>query len=793
MIERELSERTRARARGLTEFLSEEESRPEDQYQCSVCKAFCYLSHVMCRCDTKVVCVDHVDLLCDKVHQPNHLSLRKRIDDDDLKKLLDKFIQSAGIPSQWNTKLNRILNESARPQLRQLRALLAEGDRINYPLQAMPNLRKCVTRANDWVDFANSFLIRKQSRKRARKSRTRNDSVAISDDPADRLDRSLNELYSHLQDVELLGFDCPEIGHLQNLAEQVEKVKAKAISLLENKVTEDQEDQDAYLSECRRLLLDGSSLNVNLDELNEVEKIVESDVLLKELSEKLDDQDVTLSLQDVRKLLTRARVCGLPSDNKYLHLLEEREAEGGRWEKRAQELCRKTVKTIAELEQFSDLESTVPIDVRTHEKIQAELAKAKDYEKQAIAWSNPEPGAIKPRLNEVERFIGRAENGFSIGQITTLKEVARIAAEFEGKCEKVIRKEFRAFDENFIDTITKWCEYAKEHLTMFSLPFFDKVTVQLESHRRWIRELPWYCDRHGTAHGIQVLNDVVECTGLEDDLPPDDDFVTCICTKPVNPPPHGGSSDAVQCDHCGARFHGDCAKTGGSCPFCDHHHWNGEMRKERSYHFCFLPSLLDKAPDITRNYAKEYSELNIIVRRVDRLSGHIGHFLALTSQPAHQLPEYIPTVRHYMRKLYKIQFAVSPNPDISFGLDLAGLHRILAGRPLTNGGSFSTNGGSISTTGGSKRIRRPKFTFLLDLDPDWSDSTRCFCRGQSQYLLNSPAVTCGHCKRRYHSNCVFYPMSSSPQSYLCPLCSLRKNKNYAYSDIRVRLAGKICH
>ncbi len=35
-----------------------------------------------------------------------------------------------------------------------------------------------------------------------------------------------------------------------------------------------------------------------------------------------------------------------------------------------------------------------------------------------------------------------------------------------------------------------------------------------------------------------------------------------------------------------------------------------------------------------------------------------------------------------MRKLYKIQFAVSPNPDISFGLDLAGLHRILAGRPL---------------------------------------------------------------------------------------------------------------
>lgn len=784
MTERELSERMKARTRGLTEFLSEED-RPEDQYQCTVCKAFCYLSHVMCRCDTKVACVDHVDLLCDKTHQPNHLSLRKRIDDDDLRKLLDKIIQNAGIPSQWNTKFNRILTESARPQLRQLRAVLAEGDRINYPLPAMPNLRKCVTRANDWVDFANSFLIRKQSRKRSRKSRARNDSVVNSDDPGDRPDRSLGELYSHLKEVNILGFDCPEIGHLQNLAQQVESIKEKASGLLKRKISDDEEEQDVYLSECKRLLLDGSSLNVILDELNEVEKIVERDVLVKELSEKLDDQDIALTLQEVRKFLSRARACGLPSDNKYLRLLEARESEGGHWEQRAQDLCRKAVKTIAELEQFSDLEPTIPIDPATHNQILLHLAKAKDYEKQAAAWLKPEAGAVKPRLADVIRLVTRAENGYSIGQVTTLKSIADIASEFEGKCEKVIRNQFEAVGENFIDTISQWCDYAKEHLTMFSLPFFDKVAAQLDSHYLWARELPWYCSQHGTTHGLQVLNDVIECTKPEEDLPPNDEFLTCICNNAVNPPPHGGSSDAVQCDHCGARFHGDCAKTGGSCPFCDHHHWNGAIPKERSWHFCFLPALLAKAPEITRNYAKEYKELEIIVHRVDRLSASIGHFLAFTSQPTNQRPEYISHVRHYMRKLYKIQFAVSPNPEVSFGLDLAGLHRILAGRPLTNGGS-------ISTSGSSKRVRRPKFTFVLDLDPDWGDATRCFCRGQSQsqYLLNSPAVTCGHCKRRYHTNCVFYPPSSSPQTYLCPLCCLRKSRSYAYSDVRVRLAGK---
>ncbi|KXN89442.1 Lysine-specific demethylase 5A [Leucoagaricus sp. SymC.cos] len=783
MAEREMAERKKARSCGLTEFLSEED-RPEDQYQCAICKAFCYLSHVTCRCGTKVVCVDHVDLLCDKPHPPTHVSLRKRIDDADLQKLLDKIVQSAGIPSQWNAKFNRALTESARPALRHLRAILAEGDRINYPLLAMTNLRKCITQANDWVDFANQFLIRKQSKKRPRKSRARNDSVVNSDDPGDRPDQTLAELYAHLKQADGLGFDCPEIGHLQNLVTQVESIKEKAGALLERKVTEDEDDQKSYLSDCKRLLLDGSSLNVILEELNEVEKIVERDVLVKELSEKLDDQDSVVTLEEVRKLLSRARACGLAPDSKYVCLLEERESEGGRLEQRAKDLHKKPIKTIAELEEFADTESSIPIDMAIQKSLNTHLAKARDYEKQACAWMKPEAGAVKPRLPDVFRLITRAESGYDIGAIATLKSTAEIASDFEGRCEQIIRGQLNNnVGDDFLESVSQWCDYAKEHLTMFSLPFFDKVTAQLELHNAWIRELPWHCTRHGSVHGSQVLNDVIECTRPEEDLPPNDEFLTCICNNPVNPPPHGGSSDAVQCDHCGARFHGDCAKNGGSCPFCDHHHWNGSIPKERSWHFCFLPALLTKAPDISRTYAKEYKQLEIIVHRVDRLSASIGHFLAFTSQPANQRPEYISHVRHYMRKLYKIQFAVSPNPEVSFGLDLAGLHRILAGRPLTNGGA-------ISSSGSSKRSRRPKFTFVLDVDPDGTDSTRCFCRGHpppNHYLGHNPTITCGHCKRRYHTTCVLYPPSSSPQSYLCPLCCLRKNKSYPYCDVRVRL------
>lgn len=311
---------------------------------------------------------------------------------------------------------------------------------------------------------------------------------------------------------------------------------------------------------------------------------------------------------------------------------------------------------------------------------------------------------------------------------------------------------------------------------MFSLPTFEKLDTQLKLHYQWISDLPWFCPEHQAPHGASILQDVLECTDPEDDLPPTDEYFTCICNTPVRPPPPGGVSDAVQCDHCYARFHGECAKNGGSCPFCDHHHWNGAIHKERSWHFCFLPNILTKAPEITKNYSEDWKQLELIVRRVDRLSAVIGQFLSFTSQPTNQRPAYIHQVRHYMRKLYKIQFAVSPNPEVSFGLDLAGLHRILAGRPpLVR----------------PKKRRRPRFTFGQDIDADWSDRTRCICRGRTPYLLNYPTVECETCSKLYHAGCVFYPMDSPENTrFICPLCCLRKNRTYQFSDVRVKPIGE---
>ncbi|PPR02653.1 hypothetical protein CVT24_002136 [Panaeolus cyanescens] len=778
MVDREMADREKIRQLGITEHLSQED-RPEDQYQCKICKVFCYLSQVTCHCSNKIVCVDHWELLCDATIPLSHLVFRKRFSDEELTDTLNKISDKAGLPTVWKNKFNKLLSESARPPLRSLRALLAEGDRINYPLPEMATLRKCVARANEWLDEANSFIIRKQSRKRSRKSKGRasvSEVPGASDDPGDRPDRGLHDLYRILGEFENLGFDCQEIGLLQNLAQQAEEVKNKAAALL--KAPPAEKERPEYLAECKRILLQGSSLNVYMEELLDIERIVDREELLNELEEKLEDGDSSvLTLDEIRQLLNRAKHCNLPDTNKYMVTLNERQRSGDNWEVRARRLLEQPVKTTAELEEIvKSMPSETHVDSTVVTRVMHARAKAVDYEKTAKSWLNPQPGSEKARLQEAVRLAARASKDFDIYSVTLLRRSADIATDLETRCENVLRNRFSpAEGEDVFTSIAKWKEYAQKHLHMFILPTFEKLEQQLRLHEAWVQTIPWYAEGNPEPHSKAVLEDVLETTRPEDDQPPVDEYRTCICNEPVIPPPAGGVSDAVECDHCAAKFHGACADNGGSCPFCDGTHWNGTITKARNYHFCLLPTILANAPDLSKHHSKEYKELEIIVHRVDRLASTIGQFLSFSSFHDNHLPGEIPRVRHYLRKLYKIQFAVSPNPDVSFGLDLAGLHRLLARRLVSSGRP-------------PKKRRTPKLVFGQDKDQDWRDGTRCICRGGNDQCNGYPTVSCESCQRSYHIGCVFFPPDKSKLHnvrFTCPLCCLRKNKTYPHADIRV--------
>lgn len=777
MVDRELDARTRARKMEMQENL-EESDRPEEQYQCTVCKVFCYLSQITCSCTSKVVCIDHVDKLC-KCPLTKRV-LRKRFDDTGLLDTQSNVTQRANVPFTWRGRLDRLLSETPRPPLKTLRNLLLEGDRISFPLRELHSLRKCVVRANEWVDQASTFLVRKTPRKRpARKLRGRvsgGEGAVIEE--VEKPDHSMKDLYALVQEVEDLGFDCQEILALKTLAADAEETQAKARELLQ--AAKSLKDRDAYIQECERLIAHGSTLNVQVDELSEIEKIVMREQLLKELDEETNYDQLTL--EDVRQLVSRARICALSLDNKHMKILEVRLRAGELWESRAKAILEKGQRTLDELDEAAQVHPGVPIDPHVLETLVTSRTRGKEIERQLTIWLHPDPTSLKPRVMDVLKMVQRGEKEYSLQAVNDMRRTVDFAVDLENRCDSVLKNRYQHPDDNDIFlAMRQWRTYAKEHLTMFSLPNFERLEKQLTLHFRWLEGLPWYCRSHHAAHGKPLLEDVVESTRPEDDLPPTDEYFTCICTNPVRPPAPGTVSDAVQCDHCFARFHGICAANGGSCPFCDHQHWNGTIHKERGYHFVYLPTILLHAPEITKNYSEDWKHLEIIIHRVDRLCSVIGQFLAYAMQPPNQRPEYIPQVRHYMRKLYRIQFAVAPNPESSYGLELAGLHRILAGQPVPLR---------------QKKRRRPKFVFGQDLDKDWIDGTRCICRGRTNYLLNYPTVECELCGKLYHGGCVFFPIDPTPggnNRFMCPLCCIRKNRTYPYSEVRVRHVGEFAY
>ncbi|EJD48519.1 hypothetical protein AURDEDRAFT_183424 [Auricularia subglabra TFB-10046 SS5] len=771
MIDRETAQRrvVREQLPGLQETL-EEYDTPENQYQCHVCKAFCYLAQITCGCNPEqVACLEHAQLLCGC--EQTARVLRKRFSDEQLEDIYSKIMERASIPTDWQAKLQRTLQDSARPNLRVLRALLAEGERVSFHLPELLALRKCVQRANEWVEVATSFTTRKQANKRVKKP-TRGRASGVDkmdvDDSADRPERGLKDVYALLEEVELLGFDCPEIETLRRITQSAEEFKKKARLTIDEASRMD--DRDVNIDELETQITIGAGLNMQLEELDEMRRIFMRCKLVRDL-EQLEDGSVLLD--DIRSLLVRAKACGLTEESKLMKTLLEKQRIGEDWVQKVTALLNLEQKPLPEIERHCEVDSTVPIDPTVLDRLKAVRAKARDLERQARIMLAPEPQSTLPRPSDALKLVARAEKDFMIPVIDELKRSAEFANDLEEKCDAVLSKRFRYAGEGTpFGLFRKWVAYGHTHLSFFQLHNFEKLDRQLIAHSQWIERLPWYCAEHKAVHSDAILRDVRDCTNPDEDHPPSDEFISCICDRQVRPPPPGEASDAVQCDHCFARFHGACAANGGSCPFCDHHHWNGSIHKERNWHFCFLPTMLVTAPDITKFYSTAWKELEYIISRVDRLCVSIGSFLSFASQPGNQRPEFLPQVRHYMRKLFRIQFAISPNPDVSYGLDLAGLHRILAGkpRPVMH-----------------KKRRRVKIVFQQDVgNPEPADGTQCLCKGT---VRHPGRVQCTICSRWHHETCVRLPSNVSPavkNAFFCPACSIKRNRAYPYGEVRVR-------
>ncbi len=294
----------------LSEILVEEDC-PEDQYQCCICKGYCYLSQIICTCTKAVSCIDHADQLC--ACPTSKRTLRKRYSENQLEEILAAVVMRAAQPGNWRERLHALL-AAARPPLKSMRALLIDGEKISGPLPELSDLRALVTRANAWVERVTNLVLRKTT---GRHGKGRQEE-AVEDQY-----RSPEELYELLAEGELLAFDAPEIMELRRIVQSIRHFRAGARTVLSMR------DDELSIEQCRNALILGQGLNVELDEVSKLQTIVNRLEWFRKVGWEVDDR--TMQYRDVVELLEEAEKYEIAAADPTVVELKRREAQGLAW------------------------------------------------------------------------------------------------------------------------------------------------------------------------------------------------------------------------------------------------------------------------------------------------------------------------------------------------------------------------------------------------------------------------------------------------------------------------------
>lgn len=364
----------------------EEDVQDEDEQCCAYCKAFAYFSRFKCLNSGKVLCISHAGYhpCCEQSETERFLGrdhvLIYRKTDEMLDAAYEKVAEKARIPDLWEEKYNKLLDEDPRPSLKSLRALLNEGERIAYDMDAIPTLKEFVDRCNDWVEEATTYLVRKQQNRRknekAWQSGSRKSAGASTQDLKEKESRNVSNIHRLLQEAEHIGFDCPEITQLHDRAAVIKEFQSKASRALANKA-------NISTDTCLELLEEGRSFNVDIPELDGLSRVLEQ----MQWDEKArSSRKVFLSLNEVQDLINEGKRLELPAYNDHLQFWQEQLAAGEAWEQKAKELIHAEFIHFPQLEALSAQvqANALPVSGETLNQIDRILHKQREAHRQVL-------------------------------------------------------------------------------------------------------------------------------------------------------------------------------------------------------------------------------------------------------------------------------------------------------------------------------------------------------------------------------------------------------------------------
>jgi histone demethylase JARID1 len=338
----------------------------------------------------------------DQRYAGNNHTLHYRRTAEAIESMYQKVADKAQLPEIWEDKVEKALEESDKPPLKVLRALLNEGERIPYDLKSLPELKAFVDRCNEWVDEATNYIVRKQQNRRKNEKAWRKGSKAAELEERDRELRKVENVVKLLEQAEALGFDCPEITQLSERAAAIEQFRLDAKDAIKNVVLR-------QTQEFEELLELGRSFNVDMPEVEQLDKLVQQ---MKWNDRARDNRGKFLSLKEVSDIIDEAVKLEIPEYNDYLNHYKEQRAAGMQWETKAQELIQAEAIHYPQLEALSQQAqaAALPVSTETLSAVDQILNKQREAHRQILSLyerSRNEDFTKRPKYQEVRETTER--------------------------------------------------------------------------------------------------------------------------------------------------------------------------------------------------------------------------------------------------------------------------------------------------------------------------------------------------------------------------------------------------
>ncbi|KAK8136077.1 Lid2 complex component lid2 [Apiospora sp. TS-2023a] len=409
-----------------------DEDVPEEEYQCSYCKAYAYLSRFKCRTSGKVLCLQHAgshaccDLPeADRLNGKDH-ALFYRKENEDLEAMYRKVAEKAHLPEAWEDKYEKTLDEGSVPSLKSLRALLAEGEKIPYDLPSLPTLKEFVDNCNDWVEEATNYTVRKQQNRRKSdkllQSGGRKSIGNSHHDQKEREMRSIENIEKLIDRATTIGFDCPEITQLTERADAIKDFRSRAQAALDRLVVHS-------ATTIEELLEEGRGYNVDLPQIDRLAHFLKQ---IQWNTKARESRLAFMTLGDVKAIFTEGVELEVPMYNDHYKYYSEKLAAGQQWEAKAHELINAEIIHYPQLEALSNQVShnQIPVTRETLAAVDQILHKQREAHKQIldITERSRDPDYTKrPKYVEVAEIMKKLEdlNSKPTGTLDLEKEQKR--------------------------------------------------------------------------------------------------------------------------------------------------------------------------------------------------------------------------------------------------------------------------------------------------------------------------------------------------------------------------------